>query len=217
MTRKLTSEDFRLYVITDRSWLREEALEDQVQKAIDGGATFLQIREKELPYNDFVIEAARLKKLATAAKIPFVVNDNVDAALAVDADGVHIGQEDGEAARVREALGPDKILGVSAHTLAEALAAEAAGADYLGVGAAFATATKQDASTVSFETLKAICSQVHIPVVAIGGLNETTIPKLGGSGVDGVAVISAVFSAPDITKATRRLRRLSEEMVKGHA
>ena len=214
---KVKSDAMRLYLVTDRGWLGNETLEAQVQKAIDGGATFLQIREKHMAHDDFIKEAASLKKLAAAAEIPFVVNDDVDVALAVDADGVHIGQSDGEAVKVRAAIGPDKILGVSAQTLDQALAAEAAGADYLGVGAVFATATKEDASEVSFETLKAICEKTTIPVVAIGGLNAGTIPKLAGSDVDGVAVISAIFSAENITAETQKLRALSEAMVTCHA
>ena len=172
MKNNVKKEDMLLYIVTDRSWLGESTLEEEVCAAIEGGATFLQIREKDMARQDFVGEARSLKGLAEAAGIPYVINDDVDIALEVDADGVHIGQSDGAVAEARRKIGPDKILGVSAQTLKQALAAEKDGADYLGVGAVFSTSTKTDAKEVSFETLKSICGSVKIPVVAIGGINE---------------------------------------------
>ncbi|MEG0378903.1 MAG: thiamine phosphate synthase, partial [Eubacterium sp.] len=204
------------YIVTDRSWLGTETLEDQVQKAIDGGATFLQIREKELDFREFVEEANRLKILAQQAEIPYVINDDVAVAVAIDADGVHIGQSDGKVSEVRRQLGPDKILGVSAQTLEQALAAEKDGADYLGVGAVFSTSTKTDAVEVDHETLKAICEGVSIPVVAIGGINEGNLLDLKGTGVSGVAVISTIFAKPDIQAASQNIRKLSQEMVNAY-
>lgn len=216
MKINVKKEMMRLYIVTDRSWLGTHTLEEDVRAAIEGGATFLQIREKDLEHDAFVNEARKLRTLAKAAGIPYVVNDAVDVALEADADGVHIGQSDGSVAEVRKRLGQDKILGVSAQTLEQALSAEAQGADYLGVGAVFSTSTKTDAKEVSFETLAAICSSVKIPVVAIGGIGEKNLLALSGSGVDGVAVISAVFAQQDIRAAAERIRNLSEKMVKSN-
>ncbi|QCT71048.1 thiamine phosphate synthase [Eubacterium maltosivorans] len=216
MKNNVKKEDMLLYIVTDRSWLGESTLEEEVCAAIEGGATFLQIREKDMARQDFVGEARSLKGLAEAAGIPYVINDDVDIALEVDADGVHIGQSDGAVAEARRKIGPNKILGVSAQTLEQALAAEKDGADYLGVGAVFSTSTKTDAKEVSFETLKSICSSVKIPVVAIGGINEENLLELSGSKVDGVAVISAVFAQPDTRAAAQKIRKLSEKMVKSN-
>ena len=209
-------EHMLLYIVTDRSWLGESTLEEEVRAAIEGGATFLQIREKGMPHQDFVCEARSLKGLAKAAGIPYVINDDVEIALEVDADGVHIGQSDGAVVETRKKIGPDKILGVSAQTLEQALAEKKDGADYLGVGAVFSTSTKADAKEVSFETLKSICSSVKIPVVAIGGISEKNLLELSGSKVDGVAVISAVFAQPDTRAAAQKIRKLSEKMVKSN-
>jgi thiamine-phosphate pyrophosphorylase len=202
-----------LYAVTDRSWLGDKTLADQVEKTLKGGATFIQLREKELDFDAFVKEARAIKKLTDAYNIPFVINDAVDVALAVDADGVHVGQDDSDAGALREQLG-DKIIGVSADTVELARKAEADGADYIGVGAIYSTATKTDAEVVAFETIAAICKAVTIPVVAIGGLNETNILSLTGTGVDGVALVSAIFSKKDIISATKALRSLSETMTK---
>ena len=146
--------------------------------------------------------------------MPFVINDNVEIAVAMDADGVHVGQSDMEAGDVREKLGPDKIIGVSAQTVEQALLAEKRGADYLGVGAVFATGSKDDADDVSHETLKAICEAVKIPVIAIGGISKHNVMELSGSGICGIAVISAIFAQPDIEAATKELKEITEEMVK---
>jgi thiamine-phosphate pyrophosphorylase len=210
---KLDKQSMLLYAVTDRSWLGDKTLADQVEETLKGGATFIQLREKELDFDAFVKEARAIKKLTDAYNIPFVINDAVDVALAVDADGVHVGQDDSDAGALREQLG-DKIIGVSADTVELARKAEADGADYIGVGAIYSTATKTDAEVVAFETIAAICKAVTIPVVAIGGLNETNILSLTGTGVDGVALVSAIFSKKDIISATKALRSLSETMTK---
>lgn len=195
-----------LYAVTDRSWLGTESLYSQVKKAIDGGVTFVQLREKELAQEAFYKEALEIQALCREKNIPFVINDNVALAKEIDADGVHVGQEDMEAGDVRSLLGPDKIIGVSAHSVEEALLAEKRGADYLGVGAAFSTNSKKDVSCISHETIRDICQAVQIPVIAIGGINETNIEELKGTGICGVAVISAIFAKKDITGAARKLR-----------
>ncbi len=195
-----------LYAVTDRSWLGTESLYSQVKKAIDGGVTFVQLREKELAQEAFYKEALEIQALCREKNIPFVINDNVALAKEIDADGVHVGQEDMEAGDVRSLLGPDKIIGVSAHSVEEALLAEKRGADYLGVGAAFSTNSKKDVSCISHETIRDICQAVQIPVIAIGGINETNMEELKGTGICGVAVISAIFAKKDITGAARTLR-----------
>lgn len=195
-----------LYAVTDRSWLGTESLYSRVKKAIDGGVTFVQLREKELAQEAFYKEALEIQALCREKNIPFVINDNVALAKKIDADGVHVGQEDMEAGDVRSLLGPDKIIGVSAHSVEEALLAEKRGADYLGVGAAFSTNSKKDVSCISHETIRDICQAVQIPVIAIGGINETNIEELKGTGICGVAVISAIFAKKDITGAARTLR-----------
>lgn len=210
---KLDKNTMLLYAVTDRTWLGDRSLADQVEDTLKGGATFIQLREKDLDFDDFVKEAQAIKKLTDAYKIPFVINDAVEVALAVDADGVHVGQDDIDAGELRKRIG-DKIIGVSADTVELALKAEADGADYIGVGAIYATATKMDAEVVAFETIAAICQAVSIPVVAIGGLNETNIHTLTGTGVDGVALVSAIFAKADIISATQELRSLSEAMTR---
>ena len=206
--------DLLLYAVTDRSWLNGETLYSQVEKALKGGATFMQLREKDLDEENFLKEAVEIKKLCRKYEVPFVINDNVDIALSMDADGVHVGQSDMEALDVRAKLGPDKIIGVSAQTVEQALLAEKHGADYLGVGAVFHTGTKLDADDVSFETLKEICQAVSIPVVAIGGITRDNLMKLKGSDIAGVAVVSAIFAQKDIEAATRDLLEKTKEMVK---
>ena len=208
-------DDMLLYAITDRSWLKGRTVAEQVEDALKGGATFIQLREKELDYDSFLAEAFEVKALCKKYNVPFVINDNVDIAVACDADGVHVGQSDMEAGDVRDRLGPDKIIGVSARTVEQALLAQAHGADYLGVGAVFSTSTKSDAKNVSHETLKEICKAVRIPVVAIGGITRDNVKELTGCGADGIAVISAVFAQQDIESAARELKKCSEEMVKG--
>lgn len=207
------SEDLLVYAVTDRSWLNGESLYSQVEKALKGGATFIQLREKELDEEDFLKEAIQIKELCKRHHVPFVINDNVDIACKMDADGVHVGQSDMETGNVRAKLGSDKIIGVSAQTVEQAILAESCGADYLGVGAVFPTGTKSDAVEVGYETLKAICDAVHIPVVAIGGITSNNIIKLKGSGASGVAVVSAIFASKDIEAATQELCKKTKEMI----
>lgn len=209
---KCDKKDLALYAITDRHWLKDETLYDQVRKAIEGGATFIQLREKHLDKDEFLKEATEIKALCAEYKVPFVINDDVDIALKIDADGVHVGQSDMKAGDVRAKLGPDKIIGVSAQTVEQALLAEKNGADYLGVGAVFATSTKEDAVEVGPEVLKAICKAVSIPVVAIGGITKDNVIWLKGSGIAGIAVISAVFAQPDIKAAAAKLRKLTKDI-----
>ena len=210
---KCDERDLLLYAVTDRSWLNGRTLREQVEEALKGGATFMQLREKALDQAAFLEEARQLKALCAAYHVPFVINDSVEIAAAIDADGVHVGQSDMEAGDVRAKLGPDKIIGVSAQTVEQALAAEARGADYLGVGAVFHTGTKAAATDVSYETLKEICRAVKIPVIAIGGITRDNVGELAGSGICGVAVVSAIFAQPDIERATRELGAAVRRMV----
>ena len=170
-----------LYAVTDRSWLGEETLYRQVEKVLKGGGTFVQLREKELDHEVFLEEAIKIKKLCEQYHVPFVINDDVNIALATNADGVHVGQSDMEAGNVRKLIGEDRILGVSVQTVEQALMAERCGADYLGVGAVFPTGSKSDAEEVSHAALKAICDAVSIPVVAIGGINNNNVRRLAGN------------------------------------
>ena len=191
---KCDKKDLLLYAVTDRHWLEGRKLIDVVKESLDGGVTMVQLREKTLEEGKFLEEAKELQTLCRERHIPFIVNDNVDIAKAMDADGVHVGQDDMEAMDVRAKLGPDKIIGVSAHTVEEALLAEKQGADYLGVGAVFPTSSKSDVDVMPYETLKAICEAVSIPVVAIGGIGRENVSRLAGSGICGVAVISAIYA-----------------------
>lgn len=211
---KVDKSSMTLYAVTDRSWLGDNSLDDLVEESIKAGVTFVQLREKNLDFNEFITLAKEIKIITDKYNIPYVINDNVDVAIACNADGVHVGQNDMEASNVREKIGKDKILGVSVQTVEQAILAEKKDADYLGVGAVFSTSTKLDATDVSFETLKEICNAVSIPVVAIGGINKDNILKLSGSGVDGIAVVSAIFAEKDVYKATEELRILSDEMIK---
>ena len=212
---KLNGSRLRLYAVTDRAWAADEdALMDQIAAAIDGGAGIVQLREKHLDHDAFLKEAKRFVALCREKGGASIINDDVDIALAADADGVHVGQEDLAAGRAREVLGPDKIVGVSAHNVDEALAAQAAGADYLGVGAAFSTGTKTDAKPITRETIRAVTAAVEIPAVAIGGITRENLPQLSGCGLAGVAVVSALFAQPDVKAAARELLALSEEMAR---
>ena len=210
---KLDKKDLLLYAVTDRHWLGDRTLYEVVKESLDGGATFIQLREKNLDTAHFLEEAKELKKLCAEYKVPFVINDNVDIALKIDADGVHVGQSDMEAGDVRAMLGPDKIIGVSAQTVEQAILAEKRGADYLGVGAVFPTGSKDDADDVSHETLKAICRAVNIPVIAIGGITVENTPYLKGTGICGIAVISAIYGQNNITEATKKLKDVTKRMV----
>ncbi|RNM31124.1 thiamine phosphate synthase [Absicoccus porci] len=202
-----------LYAVTDRHWLGKQTLFDQVKEALDGGATCIQLREKQLDEENFLKEAIEIQKLCKEYHVPFIVNDNVDIAKTMHADGIHVGQSDMEALDVRKELGNDVILGVSAQTVEQAKKAEAHGADYLGVGAVFPTGSKDDAEDVSYETLKAICEAVSIPVIAIGGITQDNVKELAGSGIVGIAVISAIFAQKDITQATKDLKQATEQML----
>lgn len=210
---KCDKKNLLLYAVTDRHWLDGRTLLDVVKESLDGGVTMLQLREKTLEEGRFLEEARELQALCRERHIPFIVNDNVDIAKAMDADGIHVGQSDMEALDVRAKLGPDKIIGVSAHTVEEALLAERHGADYLGVGAVFPTGSKDDADEVAYETLKAICDAVSIPVVAIGGVSQANVAQLAGSGICGVAVISAIYAQKDIKAAAADLKTAVEEML----
>ncbi len=210
---KLDNKSLLLYAITDRTWLKERTLAEVVEEAILGGATFIQLREKNLSYDEFLKTAMEVKTITDKYRIPFVINDNIDVAAAVGADGAHIGQSDEEIRTAREKLGPDKIIGLSAGTVKEAVKAEQNGADYLGVGSIFNTSTKLDARTVSIETLKKICESVSIPVIAIGGISEDNIHELAGTGIVGISVISAIFAQDDIKDAASRLFKLTKQTV----
>ena len=200
--------------MTDRAWVGQGTLGDQVEQALRGGVTCVQLREKSLGVPAILVEAEEIGALCRSYGVPFLINDRVEIALQCGADGVHVGQKDRAAREVRRLLGPNRILGVSARTVEQAVQAERDGADYLGVGAVFSTSTKADAMPVSYETLQAICRAVSIPVVAIGGIQRENLLSLAGSGVDGVALVSAIFAAPDVETASRELRALSEAMVR---
>lgn len=218
---KFTRDEIRnamlLYAVTDRMWLKEgETLSDVCEKVLDNGATFLQIREKDLDETAFEQESERLKALCAKHRVPFVVNDSVEIALHIDSDGVHVGQSDIRERDIRALIGPDIILGISACTVEEAIAAEHAGADYIGVGAIFGTSTKKNARNLTIKKLQEIIGSVSIPVVAIGGINPSNLMQLSGSGVDGVAVVSAIFAADDPGQAAAKLLALAKQIVEQH-
>lgn len=208
MERKTNADrkNLQLYAITDSHWLNGRTLYSVVKESLEGGVTFLQLREKELDEEHFLEEARELQKLCREYQVPFVINDNVDIAAAINADGVHVGQSDMEAGDVRAKLGPDKIIGVTAKTVEQAVLAQERGADYLGVGAVFHTDSKADAKEISFDTLKDICRAVSIPVIAIGGITEENVRELAGSGICGIAVISAIYAQSYIKKAAESLK-----------
>jgi thiamine-phosphate pyrophosphorylase len=206
-------ESLLLYAVTDRHWLDGRSLYDVVRESLDGGVTFLQLREKNLNDADFYEEAVRLQDMAREYGVPFVVNDNVEIAVKMDADGVHVGQSDMEAGDVRALIGPDKILGVSAQTVEQAVLAEKRGADYLGVGAVFPTGSKDDAVEVTQKTLREICNAVSIPVVAIGGITYGNTHELAGSGICGIAVISAIYAQKNIKEAAAALKKVTAETI----
>lgn len=198
-----------LYAVTDRAWTGKQTLYQQVECALKGGVTCVQLREKDLPEAEFLAEAKEIGALCRAYGVPVIINDNVEIALACGADGIHVGQSDMEAGRVRAAVGEGMMIGVSARTVEEALTAQRAGADYLGVGAVFSTSTKRDAEAVSRQTLRDICDAVDIPVTAIGGISKDNILELSGAGIDGVALVSAIFGAEDIEGRCRELKELA--------
>ena len=205
---KLDNKELLLYLVTDRTWLGENSLEEVVEEAIINGVSFVQLREKDLPFEEFKKVALDIKKVTDRYKIPFVINDNIKVAVEVDTDGVHIGQDDIDVEEARRLIGEQKILGVSAGNIEEAIKAEKDGADYIGVGAIFPTDSKDDVGRVSIEDLKKINKAVNIPVVAIGGINHDNISLLEKSDIDGIAVISAILAKKDIGRATSDLNKL---------
>ena len=211
---KCKEEYMRLYAVTDRMWTGKQTLMEQVEDALKGGATCVQLREKELDEESFLQEAYEMKALCEKYGVPFFINDNVEIAIKCKADGIHVGQDDMEASNVRALVGEEMMIGVSVNCVEQALAAVQAGADCLGVGAMFSTATKLDADSVTFETLKEICNAVDIPVVAIGGISKENMMQLKGTDVDGVALVSAIFGAENIEEECKELRLLSEAMVR---
>lgn len=204
--------NYALYLVTDRDLMSTTTLEEAVEQAIQGGCTLVQLREKDCASRVFYETAVRVKKITDTHEVPLIINDRLDIALAVDAAGVHIGQSDLPASSVRRIMGPDKIVGVSASTLAEALQAVQDGADYLGVGAMYPTGTKDDAAIVSMGELRAIRKQVKIPIVVIGGINASTLPAFYGTGIDGIAVVSAIIAQKDIAGAARALRAQTQNL-----
>lgn len=202
----------RLYAVTDRQWTGRQTIFEQVEDALSGGATCVQLREKEMEYDDFLREARQMRMLCSRYGVPLIINDHVGVALACGADGVHVGQDDMEAKSIRELVGTDFIVGVTAKTVCQALAAQEAGADYLGSGAVFGTTTKQGAKPMTLGMLREITQAVQIPVVAIGGICRENLPQLAGSGVSGAAVVSGIFAAEDIRRETEILRTLAERI-----
>ena len=215
---KFDNSSLLLYLVSDRHWLKGRRLADVLEEAIKGGVTFVQLREKDdmaLDHDEFLKEALEIKELCARYQVPFVIDDDVDLALECGADGVHVGQSDMEAGSVREKIGPDRILGVSAETVEEAILAEKRGADYLGVGAVFPTGSKDDALDVSHETLKEICRAVSIPVIAIGGISRDNVCQLSGTGIVGIAVISAILAKDPIQEAASDLLKKTKEALEG--
>ena len=204
----MNKENLLLYAITDRSWLKEnETLKEAVKSALEGGATIIQLREKNLSYDEFLHTASELLPLCHSFGVKLIINDNVQICLEANADGVHLGQGDLNAYEARKILGDDKIIGVTAKTVEQAKKAFADGADYIGSGAVFGTSTKSDAKKMDIETLKSITASVDIPVVAIGGICIDNVEKLYGSGISGVAVVSGIFAQRDIKKAAQEILR----------
>ncbi len=212
LTNSKLAQQLRLYAVTDNRWTGRQTLMQQIEAALQGGISMLQLREKQMNSSDFLNEAQLVKKLTDIYNVPLIINDNLDVACQSDAAGLHIGQDDGSIVAARQKLGNNKILGVSAQTVEQAQAAEAAGADYLGVGAIFTTNTKDDAQTLNQETLKAICQAVKIPVVAIGGITAQNLHSLLNSGIVGVAVVSAIFAQADITAACQNLLHILKKI-----
>ena len=210
---KIKPEILRVYGVTDASWTGRFTLLEQVEQALKGGVTCIQFRDKQLENDAFLREAKKMKVLCEKYHVPLIINDHVDIAVRCGADGVHVGQKDMESKEVRKLVGEKMIIGVSARTVEQAIQAEQAGADYLGVGAVFGTSTKMDAEKISLERLKEICQAVTIPVVAIGGVQKDNFPELAGTGVAGAALVSAIFSAQDIEEECRNLRNISEQIV----
>jgi thiamine-phosphate diphosphorylase len=210
---KFTENNLLLYAVTDRTWQNGLTIPEQVEMAVKGGATMIQLREKILDFDGFLAEAKEVKKITGKYGIPLIINDNIEIARLSNADGVHLGQSDMPAEEARRILGPDKIIGISARTPEQAKAAQDADADYLGVGAVFTTSTKADAKPLDHKILKAICDETSIPVVAIGGISKNNIRRLTGTHISGVAVVSAIFAQKDIESAAKELLFLSKQTV----
>jgi thiamine-phosphate pyrophosphorylase len=205
MKRKI---DHSLYLVTDRELMAAASVEECVEQAVSGGCTVVQLREKTASSREFYETAVRVRKITADCGVPLIINDRADIALAVNADGVHVGQDDLTLEAARRIMGKDAIIGVSAHNLTEALAAAAMGADYLGVGAIFATATKKDADSTTMDELRRIRAEIKIPIVAIGGINKNNLPFFAGTGIDGIAVVSAIVCQKDASGAARELKAL---------
>lgn len=211
---KLNKKSLLLYAVTDRKWSDNDTFYTHIEESLEGGVTFLQLREKNLDTNSFFKEAIKIKELCKKYNVPFIINDNVEIALKSNADGIHVGQDDMNAKEVRKLIGNDKILGISVQTVEQALLAQEQGANYLGVGSIFTTTSKDDAKNVSINTLKEICNAVNIPVVAIGGIDKDNIKQLSKTGINGIAVISAIYANKNIKEATATLKKLVKETVK---
>ena len=211
---KLNKESMLVYTITDRHWTGTQTLEQQVDDVLKNGATFLQIREKNMPHDELVKEAICIKEIAAKYNVPVVIDDDIYAVIEAGVDGVHIGQNDMDYVEARKLLGDDKIIGMTAPSVTLAKKAEELGADYIGAGAVFSTNTKKDTKPLELSTLKEICNSVSIPVVAIGGIDHSNVRKLKGTDIDGVAVISALFGASDPGEATRELVSIMKDVIK---
>lgn len=209
-----TAQNLLLYAVTDRAWVGRQTLLEQIESALKGGVTLVQLREKDLPRLDYIREAAQATALCHRYGVPLIVNDSLEVALKSGADGVHVGIEDQPVAEIRRQAGKGFLIGATAKTVEQARAAQAAGADYLGVGAVFPSPTKKNAIRITTGQLREICSSVSIPCVAIGGISRENLPALAGGGMDGFALVSAIFSQPDIEAACRELRALAERTVK---
>lgn len=210
---RLDKNSLKLYAVTDRKWLEGTSLEEEVEKAVKAGVTMVQLREKHMEFDELVSLSKKIGAVVHRYNVPLIINDDIEAALASGADGVHVGQEDVCASEARRRIGSSMILGVSARTSETALEAERCGADYIGAGALFSTSTKEDAKIMSLDELKKICDSVSIPVVAIGGITEENIMGLSGSGIAGTAVVSAIFAKDDVAASTSRLLALAEKML----
>ncbi len=209
-----TAKNLLLYAVTDRAWVGRQTLLEQIEDALRGGVTLVQLREKDLPQPDFIREAAQVTALCHRYGVPLIVNDSLEVALKSGADGVHVGIEDQPVAEIRRRVGKDWIIGATAKTVEQARAAQAAGADYLGVGAVFPSPTKKNAIRITTQQLREICSSVAIPCVAIGGISRENLPTLASGGMAGFALVSAIFSQPDIAAACRDLKSLAEQTVR---
>ncbi|MDY6017920.1 MAG: thiamine phosphate synthase [Oscillospiraceae bacterium] len=209
---KFSKDMLLLYAVTDRSWTQDQTLYDQIEAALKGGVTIVQLREKNLPEDEFVAEAIRVKELCSRYNVPLIINDNADVALKSGADGVHVGIEDTPVAELRQKVGKDFIIGATAKTVEQAQSAEKAGADYLGVGAVFPSPTKKNAIRITAEKLKEICSSVSVPAVAIGGISLDNVSEIKGCGMSGIAVVSAIFASDDIQKAASELKEKAKEV-----